>query len=172
MYFLFKRSKKRDESKDTDLVRGNVLGKQLEKAYLFVQRKWAQWMTKQTANLSPRNLLIVWGTFIAFSAGYSICLIAKSLSGKAPYVITVIPIAKPVNALSTAVVPIQKSSSVSKTELEKIIRFRIYMDSLSRSPTGKRVLDSITHKHPGLLDSLAIIENYYQSYFKNYYNGK
>lgn len=170
MYFLFKRSKKRPECGDA--VTKNALGKRLEMAYLFVQSKWAQWMTKQTANLSPRNLLVVWGIFIAFSAGYSIYLIAKSFSGKAPNAITVISIAKPVNALSTAVVPIQKSSSVSKTELEKIIRFRIYMDSLSRSPTGKRVLDSIIHKHLGLLDSLAIIENYYQSYFKNYYNGK
>jgi hypothetical protein len=170
MYFLFKRSKKRHEYGDA--VTKNALGKRLEMAYLFVQSKWVQWMTKQTANLSPRNLLIVWGTFIAFSAGYSICLIAKSLSGKAPNVITVIPIAKPINALSTAVEPIQKSSSVSKTELEKIIRFRAYVDSLSRSPTGKRVLDSITDKRPGLLDSLAIIENYYQSHFKKYYNGK
>ena len=51
--------------------------------------------------------------------------------------------------------------------MEKITSFRKYMDSLGRSPTGKKMHDSIVLNRPGLLDSLTIIENYYYSHLKN-----
>lgn len=170
MQFLFKRSKKRPESNGTAM--GNSLATYLEKGYLYAQSKWAQWMTKQTAKLSFASQLVIWGFFIACVSGYSIYLIGISFSDSDSNTITVTPIVKPVKTFSTDDRTINKNSSVSKIELDKIIRFRAYIDSLARSPTGKRVLDSITDKRPRLLDSLAGIEHYYQSNFKNYYYGK
>ncbi len=170
MQFLFKRSKKRSESNET--VVSNSLVTYLEKGYCYVQSNWAQWMTKQTAKLSVRKQLVVFGLFVACTGGYSVYLISMSFSDTDSKRITVIPIVKPVNAIEIDDVTIKRNSSDSKTEFEKIIRFRNYMDSLARSPAGEKVYDSITNKRPGLLDSLVEIENYYQSNFKNYYHGK
>lgn len=170
MQLLSKRSKRRQESNAT--VNRNSLATYLEKGYLFVQSRWAEWMTKQTAKLSVRNQWIVFGFFITCASGYSIYLIFMNCSGTDSNRITVTPIVKPVKTFQTDDATTNKNSAISKNELDKIIRFRTYMDSLVRSPTGKTVLDSFTDKRPGLLDSLAEIENYYQSNFKNFYHGK
>jgi hypothetical protein len=55
---------------------------------------------------------------------------------------------------------------VSKADYQGIIRFRGYMDSLTRSPAGKAAYDSIIFSRPGLLDSIRILEKIYQSQTK------
>jgi len=55
---------------------------------------------------------------------------------------------------------------VSKKDYQGIIRFRGYMDSLTRSPAGKAAYDSIILSRPGLLDSIRILEKIYQSQTK------
>lgn len=162
---LFKRSIKRLESNDS--LTGNILRKQIEKSCLFIQSGWAKWMAKKTAGLSSVQLLIFWGLFLAFSAVYSMYLIAVSFSGKATNTLTEIPVMQRVMPLQINEVTIRKNTSISKSHYERIHRFRIYMDSLAGSSEGKRVYDSIVNKHSGLLDSIAIIENYYQFNFKN-----
>lgn len=170
MQFLFKRSKKIQESNGT--VNHSSLSKYLEKGYLYAQSKWVEWMTKQVAKLSAANQKLVFGFFIVCVSGYSVYLISMSFSDTDSNSIKVTPIVKPVKTFRTEKDIINKKRVVSKSEFDKVIRFRAYIDSLGRSPAGKRVLDSIRYKHPGLLDSLADIENYYQSNFKNYYYGK
>lgn len=170
MQFLFKRRKKQPNS-NTKLV-VNSLTSYLEKGYCYVKSKWAQWMTRQTAKLSATNQLIVLGVFIVCTSGYSIYLICTGFSDAGSSRITVIPIVKPVKIFTTNVETIDKNAPISKSEFDKIVRFRAYLDSLSSIPTGKRMLDSIVYQRPGLLGSLAVIENYYQSNFKNHYYGK
>lgn len=170
MQFLFKRRKKIQESNET--INHKSLSKIVEKGYFYVQSKWADWMTKQTAKLSITNQLVVFGLFVACTGGYSAYLISMSFSDTYSNRITIIPIVKPVKTFENDAETNNQNSKVSQSELDKIIRFRAFIDSLARSPTGKKVLDSITDKRPGLLDSLARIENYYQSNFKNYYHGK
>ncbi|MCW3106875.1 MAG: hypothetical protein JWQ09_1381, partial [Segetibacter sp.] len=57
--------------------------------------------------------------------------------------------------------------SISKKEFEKIKKFKSYLDSLTKSKSGKRIHDSITANRPGLIDSLSIVENLYQSQSSN-----
>ena len=170
MQFLFKRSKKRPEPNGVKI--GNVLKAYFEKAYVYAKSKWAQWMTKQTAKLSFKNHLVVFWVFIACSSGYSIYLIGMNCLDTNTNSIMITPMVKPIKTFETDVERINRNNKFSKSELEKIIRFRGYLDSLALSPTGKKVLDSIRYNRPGLLDSLASIENYYQSNFKNCYYGK
>lgn len=162
---LFKGNIKRLGS--TKRITENTLRKQIEKNYLLVQGIWAKWMAKKTAALSFKQLLILWGLFLAFSSGYSMYLIAVNFSGNATNTLIENPVAKRIILLQTNDVIIRKNNPISKTEYERIHRFRIYMDSLAASPAGKKVHDSIVNLHPGLLDSIAIIENYYQSNLKN-----
>lgn len=170
MKFLFKRSEKAPESNET--VNHNSLSKMVAKGYCYLQSKWAEWMTTQTAKLSIRNQVVVFGFFIACTGSYSVYLISMSFSDTHSKRITVTTIVKPVKAIEIDNATIKKNSSAGQNELNKIIQFRAYIDSLARSPTGKKVLDSLTDKRPGLLDSFARIENYYQSNFKNDYHGK
>lgn len=170
MQYLFNRRKKRPKPNDTIII--STIGKQLKKVYLFVQSQWAQWMTRQTAKVSLPNLLVIWVFFIAFASGYSIYLIVHSLSGATTNNISVTPIVTPIKMLEIGHAIHNENSLISKNEFEKIIRFRIYRDSLARSPTGKKLLDSILNNRPGLADSLTIVENYYQSNFKNDNYGK
>lgn len=170
MKFLFKRRKKALASNET--VNHNSLSKMVAKGYCYLQSKWAEWMTKQTAKLSIRNQVVVFGLFIACICSYSVYLISMNFSDAHSKRITITSIVKPVKAIEIDNATIKKSIPFSQNELNKIIQFRAYIDSLARSPTGKRVLDSIRNKRPGLLDSLARIENYYQSNFKNDYHGK
>lgn len=170
MQFLYKRRKKIPESNDRAI--SDTLAKEIEKGYLFVQGEWAQWMTKKTAKISLTNLLVIWVFFIAFSGGYSMYLIVTGLSGTGTTNITVTPIAKLLRLSDTDDGIPEENSFISTNEFEKLNHFRIYMDSLARSPAGKKIHDSIVNNRPGLLDSLTVVENYYQSNFKNYNYGK
>jgi hypothetical protein len=55
---------------------------------------------------------------------------------------------------------------VSEREINRINRFKKYMDSLSYSPTGRAKYDSILKTRPGLMDSIKIIEAIYYSQSK------
>ena len=170
MQSLFKRRKKIPESDET--VNTNSLSKIMKKGYCYVQSKWAEWMTKQTAKLSSKQQRFVFGFFIACAGCYSIYLISMSFLATDSNRLIITSITKSVNTFQTGNLAPNTNSRVSKIQFDKVIRFRAYIDSLTISSTGKRVMDSITVKRPGLLDSLAGIENYYQSNFKKYNYGK
>lgn len=170
MKFLFKGNQKTTEK--NPFVKENSLIIYLKKGCLVLQKEWAVWMTRQSTKLSVKNQLLVFGLFIACSVGYSVYLISMTFSDLVPNKITVTQIINPINTFQTNDATIPKSSIVSKVELDKIIRFRTYMDSLARRTSGRKIYDSIVKNRPGLLDSLAVVEKYYQSNFKKEYYGK
>lgn len=61
---------------------------------------------------------------------------------------------------------INEQPLISKKEFERIHRFHLYMDSLAKDSSGRARYDSIVRNHPGLLDSIIIIENIFQSQLK------
>ncbi|ULT42924.1 hypothetical protein KRR40_05095 [Niabella defluvii] len=75
--------------------------------------------------------------------------------------ITITPIKKPKHATETGETKTD-AAEVSEAEYSRIKNFRVYMDSLARSPSGKALYDSINNHRPGLMDSVRFIENYYQ----------
>lgn len=145
----------------------NSIWEKFEQANLRLQYKCAQWLERKTAHFSRLNWIVVLFTFIVFTGGCSIYLIVNSFSNNKSRNITIAPITKPTNHIPLKEKPPELNTIISKTEFEKITNFRKYMDSLGRSPTGKKTYDSIVSGRPGLLDSLTIIENYYYSHFKN-----
>jgi hypothetical protein len=58
-------------------------------------------------------------------------------------------------------------SSISKEEFQRIENFKSYLDSLAKTNAGKRIFDSIIANRPGLIDSLSIVENLYQTQTTN-----
>jgi hypothetical protein len=164
MKFTFKRKTKKSDVLETAK---NNLWQKFDQANLRLQYKCANWLESKTAHFSRLNWIVVLFTFILFTGGCSIYLIVNSFSNNKSRNITVTPITKPTNLVPTKEKPLELNTIISETEFEKITSFRRYMDSLGRSPTGKKTHDSIVLNRPGLLDSLTIIENYYYSHLKN-----
>jgi len=165
MKFTFKKNTENSPA-GTDSSRGYLL-QQFDEANLRLQYKCAHWLERKTAHLSRKNWIVILFCFTVFAGGCSIYLIVNSLSGNTTETMTVMPITKPTNTVRFEEIPIQLNATISKTEFEKMVRFRKYMDSLGRSPTGKKRHDSILKYRPGLLDSISIVEQYYHSQFKN-----
>lgn len=164
MKFTFKRN--RDKNNVMERAKNNLWQK-FEQANLRLQYKCAHWLELKTAHFTRLNWIVILLAFIVFTGGCSIYLIVKSFSGNPSENITVIPITKPANSIPLKEKPLELNEVIGKREFKKITSFRKYMDSLTRSPTGKKTYDSIVSDRPGLLDSLTIIENYYYSHLKN-----
>lgn len=165
MLFSFKRNNKKVPDK-ADCFKGNLL-QQFDEANLRLQYKCAHWLERKTAHLSRKSWIVILICFIVFTSGCSIYVMIGSFSETTASVIPITPIAKSINTMRTGDERDKIKVSISKAEFEKTVRFRRYMDSLGRSPTGKKLQDSIMQYRPGLLDSLTIVENYYHSQFKN-----
>lgn len=63
-------------------------------------------------------------------------------------------------------------TSISLQELRPIHRFKLYLDSLSRTHKGKRIKDSLLVVRPYLMDTLYYLENRYNEQLKNKPYGK
>lgn len=160
-------SKRNSKKSDALATAKNNLWKKFDQANLRFQYKCANWLERKTAHFTRLNWIVILLCFTVFTTGCSIYLIVNSFSPKKNRNITVTPITKPTNLVPTKEKPLKLNTIISKTEFEKITSFRKYMDSLGRSPTGKKTHDSIVLNRPGLLDSLTIIENYYYAHLKN-----
>lgn len=143
MKFNFKKNSK-NSPVEADSFRSSLL-RRFDEANLRVQYKCAHWLERKTAHLSRKSWIAILFSFTVFTGGCSIYLIVNSLSGNTTKSITVIPITKPTNAIPLDEKPIKLNAIINTTEFEKIIRFRRYMDSLGRSPSGKKLHDSILH---------------------------
>lgn len=164
MAFLF-RKKNKTKTDGVEEVHDRIL-KQMVNACLRLQTNWALWMSQRTKHLSRTTLRLLLLAFIALAGGYSIYLIGQSFSGNQANAISITPIKKPGHVLQAGDAASQPNMIVSKTDYQGIIRFRGYMDSLTRSPAGKAAYDSIILSRPGLLDSIRILEKIYQSQTK------
>ncbi|MBC5862874.1 hypothetical protein [Flavobacterium turcicum] len=163
MKFSFKK-KHKIKAKDEPNLKGHLIQK-INEAIIRLQCKCAHWLEVKTAHLSPKSWIVLLVCFVGVTGTCCIYVINGSFSNtdNAMHIVkmTKTKATQPKKDLFKSDIP------VSKTEFEKIIHFRKYMDSLGRSTTGKILYDRIARNRPGLLDSLSMIENYYYSQFKN-----
>lgn len=164
MKFNFKRKIK---NSDVQEITKNNPWQKFDDAILRLQYKCANWLERKTANFTRLNWMLFLLSFTVLTTSCSLYVLVNSFSSSQLKSITVLPISKPTNAVYLKEKSAERKEIISKTEYEKITSFRKYMDSLGRSPTGKKTYDSIVSDRPGLLDSLTIIENYYFSHLKN-----
>ncbi|MBE9598646.1 hypothetical protein [Pedobacter sp. MC2016-24] len=124
-----------------------------------IQRRWAAWMAAKSEGLSLRTQWVALTVFCILTAASCIYLIRSALQPKPISMVSVDRIKMPVQS---AQVP-HKRPIISAQEYEKLKTYRLYMDSLARSPTGRPQYDQFRKQHPGLLDSIRTIEQLYQS---------
>lgn len=127
-----------------------------------LQKGLANWMAKRTSNFKRRHWLIVLLLFILAGGGYNCYLIADSLFSKGRIMFSIYPIHRPLFFRETGEATSDPDVQLCAGEYERIHRFKLYMDSLATSPSGKKVRDSILLHRPGLLDSVLFIEAHYK----------
>lgn len=129
------------------------------KASSFLQGK------SEKLSLNTKRLVVIAFCLISFSS--SVYLVAKSFHGNNTVNLSIAAIKVPKQVVQNEDALVTLSNGVSKNEIEKIKKFRVYIDSLATSNSGRRMYDSIRKYRPGLMDSLTIIENIYNSQSPN-----
>ncbi len=161
MLSLFRKNKKQKafvDNTEQDRTAKNIVGKLLR-----FQQRWAAFMQRHTERLSVKWKVIILFLFCLYSGWLSVLFIADSLSNNAAVSIHVIQVKTPQHIGKSGVEKNSAITIVSEGENEKIRHFRNYMDSLAKSPSGKKIYDDILIDRPGLMDSIILIENIYQS---------
>lgn len=111
---------------------------QFDEANLRLQYKFADWLERKTAHWSRRSWTIILIFFTIATSSYSIYVMVDSFSEPDVSSIPITRIVKTTNTIQTHEKMDQLKVLISKGEDEKTIRFRRYMDSLGRIPTGKK----------------------------------
>ncbi|MGV8094842.1 MAG: hypothetical protein AB2L24_23570 [Mangrovibacterium sp.] len=129
--------------------------------YERIRSAWAIWMARRTAGFTRRTWQVLLALFIGLSGGYSVYLAVNGFTNKDAKSISITPIKIPRHATQTGDTP-KAAPQLSEAGYSRIRKFRIYMDSLAFSSTGRATYDSIMEQRPGLMDSVRFIETYYQ----------
>ncbi|SDW13656.1 hypothetical protein SAMN05444410_101318 [Hydrobacter penzbergensis] len=161
MLSLFRKRKTKGSGKRN--VAQERVASSIVSACIRLQQRWANFMQRHTERLSRNGKLILLSLFCLTAGSISIYFIANSLLSRKASSFTVAPLTKPPYANKSGDENTKAFVIISKAEYEKIQRFRFYMDSLARSPSSKKVHDSILTNRPGLMDSILLLETIYQS---------
>lgn len=161
MLSLFRKRKSESSIKKNDTQ--ERLANSIVSACLRFQQRWADFMQHHTERFSRNGKLIILSLFCVTAASISIYFIVSNVTSHKASSFTVIHLKKPTYAVKLGDENTKAFVLVTKAEYEKIQRFRFYIDSLARSPSGKELYDSILSQRPGLMDSIMIIEELYKA---------
>ncbi|UOE51355.1 hypothetical protein MTO98_09720 [Mucilaginibacter sp. SMC90] len=123
-----------------------------------VREKWVSAMNRLMSKLSPKGQKVFWIVGIAVMVCYCSSLIAMSFGKGNTTTLRLGSIQRP---LSQVTAKKNIPATVSQKALIPIIRFQNYLDSLAKTPDGKRQRDSLLKARPGLMDSLETVERLY-----------
>ena len=132
-----------------------------------LQRKASSFLQSKSEKLSLSSKRLVVIGFCLISLSSSVYLVVKSFYGNDSVNLSIAAIRVPEQVAQNENIQIAPANGVFKNEMEKIKVFRAYIDSLATSNSGRRIYDSIRKYRPGLIDSLAVIENIYKSQSPN-----
>ncbi len=132
---------------------------------ICLQQRWAVFMQHYSERLSTQWKAIILSIFCLCTGGFSFLLIARSLTSNniVSFNVTQFKSAPPLKMGDELNKP---PAIITKEEFKKIEHFKKYIDSLAGSPAGKKLYDSILISRPGLIDSIILLENIYQSQIK------
>ena len=163
MLFLFSNKKNKKgaaANKAPDLIAKNFDG------FIKCQQNWSNWLHHKTEKVSARRKLIILILFCVLTCGYNLYLLTVTFSEKNLLNFSVTALKKPEYASNSGNENTKAAAIIVEEQNKRIENFKRYMDSLARSPTGNTIHDSILAIRPGLMDSISLIENMYQSQHK------
>jgi len=130
-----------------------MIKQKLKNKYLLLKRRIADALQRKTERLSVRNKKIALFLFCLFFVSMSIVAVVKAITTKTIVVSTQVKMPRIVQQKETSALPF-----ISKNEFQRIEGFKKQLYLLP-----KPSLDSFLLARPRLMDSIAEIEQYYQS---------
>ncbi|HUC79482.1 MAG TPA: hypothetical protein VMR70_01145 [Flavisolibacter sp.] len=129
---------------------------------ISAQRGFADFMAARTVGLSKRSVQVGLLLFCLCFGGLSVYVLSDVFRKRFDVVNTIKPdqLAVPKHYMRADPMPLPV---ITRKELAIMSQFRKYMDSLMLTPEGKQTYDSVLKVRPHLLDSIRLIESYYQS---------
>lgn len=159
MFLSFKH--KRPQNKQIENNSHDTIANNIAQKCIKFQEQSATYMQRKSERLSDQAKKFVLVLFFLLSCGYCLYLISEGFFNSKSKTFSIAPIKIPEH-LSKAGDKNKGTVIVSKAEYERIHRFKLYMDSLARNASDKRLYESILSRRPGLMDSIRVIENLYQ----------
>ncbi len=130
-----------------------------------LQQRWAAFMQSYAERFSTKWKAIILSVFCLCTGGFSFFLVARSLISNNQITFDVIQF-KPPHLLKAGDELNKPLAIINREEYKKIEHFKKYMDSLAVSPSGNKLYNNILISRPGLIDSIILLENIYQSQIK------
>ena len=129
-----------------------------------VEQRSADWLEKSTRHFSKKTWGILLALFIMLAGAISAMLLIGGLTGQLDNAFSLERITRTINAEPARNGSLSKAG-LSEAELEKLKRYRLYLDSLAADTTRAKKYHQIIVRHSGLQDTLDMILN--QSQIKN-----
>lgn len=158
--------KKRKQPEEKTHQGKDKLAKGIAGFILTMQTGFARKMSRLTRKMPTSSMKVALVFFCMLGTGSSLYFIVKAVQKSAPGLIRIerISVPKYYNNTDESARP---DVIVTKREHEEMQAFQRYMDSLHKNNTGKAMYDSIMMNRPGLLDSVNMLEEIYQSQLQN-----
>lgn len=161
MWLFKKKMKGRDEQNKptiSDKVAGKIAGAGIKIQKLFAEKMNNIFMKMETKRL--KALLVL---FCLCAGGYSIYLIADSIisPNKNQSGLKIQQMDVPKHFDKTGDESLNPEAYVDEETFQRLQQFRVYMDSLKRNKSSE--YDSILQARPGLMDSVQMLEEIYNS---------
>lgn len=128
------------------------------------QRKAATYLNDKVSVFSARQLKIGLILFFLVFGSSAVYIIWRSVYQPVKTIVV-----KPIEQPGHAILPkenLPEEAMLGNAEVQCIMNFQRYLDSLQQSPTGRIIYDSIARQRPGLLDSLAFIQQFFHEQLK------
>ena len=117
----------------------------------------AAWLQRKTSHYSNRKRKAILAIFCTTFVSVSLSILLEGLKKRAPVYPSITPI------LAVPLVnPKDKRPLINEAEFKVMHRFRVYLDSLNRTPTGRHIRDSLLQQRPHLLDTIHYLERIYK----------
>lgn len=165
MKWLFRKKKIANAVKEDTALEG--VTNSIVSVCLHFQRKWADLMQRYSERLPQGSKLIILFMFCLIASISSLYLIFSSVMHQSTSSIAITHFKAALFTGKSGDENTKATGIVAKAEYERIQHFQFYMDSLAGSSYGRKIYDSILNQRPGLIDSVLLIENVYQSQSKN-----
>ena len=140
----------------------------IAKFLLRMQAKFSEFMNANTKNIPAKRLKIFLVAFCLFGGGFSIYLIAEAIfkedKQQPPIKIDKVNVPKYYDQSGTD--EMQTEQYVDEETFKGIQAFERYMDSLQQTQSGRKLHDSILITRPGLMDSIRMLKEIYNSQIK------
>lgn len=123
-----------------------------ERIATYLQRK-SELLTAQTKKYSLIFFCLLFG-------GSSIAIIIHSATAEQQK-ISITKISKPAHSMQDEKLYLQADSAVTKSEYDRVERFKKYLFQLKTDSLGRKKFDSIMQVRPQLMDSINLFEKMY-----------